>query len=124
MLLISAIAKRKILQFKFSAAVKIVLFASELLISRHKIHYRLYRIPTSIIISRLIVSFLWIAVSALYTAEIASVFVMREDLIKTTSDLIKYGYQINTYSSIHVYRLFQVNDFIIRLHNSFCFSKF
>ncbi len=119
MLLVSILAKRKTVQLKISATSKIILFAFELLISRHNIHFSLNQVPTSIVISRLIVSFLGIVITSLYTAKIASIFVLRDTLIKTPTDLIKYGYELNTYSWIHVNRIFEVRTFYVNNEDFF-----
>jgi len=61
--------------------------------------------------------------ASLYTAKIASIFVMRDILVKTPSDLMKYGYDLNTYSWIHVNRIFEVKWLFHCLNYTSCFNN-
>ncbi len=108
LLLVSFVSLKRSKVSKFSSICRTIIHTIELLIGRHNIYFRLTSLPASIAVTRLIVSFFGIIISSIYTGKIASTFVIREDLVKTPNDLIKYKYKLNTYSNIHVDRVFKV----------------
>lgn len=105
MLVVSLVSRRGFKNFCFW---KTCIHAVELLIGRHDLHFDLTQVFASIAIVKLILSFLGIIIWAVYIGKIASIFVMRDVLVKTANDLIKYKYTINSYSPIHINRIFKV----------------
>lgn len=118
MLLVSLISRQSSTKSKVFAFCRTIIHAVELLIGRHDVHFRVTKVPASIAVTRLIVSFFGIIISSVYIGKIASIFVIREDLVRSPNDLIKYKYMLNTYSNLHVNRVFEVFITLFNVKNN------
>ncbi len=118
---ISHLPLRPVGFFKLRNLLKCVLCAVEhycgriplRIINQHKINLRddvsfNFVFKTGLV--KLITTFCFTFILSIYTAKVISVLMKTDGPIKSPDDLLKYNYIFNSYSHIHVDRLFVVNN--------------